>query len=296
MKTKNFPVFLYSATVIVTVIACVVFQPVPADLPTTAPTEQKPAREEEPAQPEPASPEPTNGVPAAVPSNTPVTSFATEFDLAQANQVAPEDVLSEIDYYGSGSLPCPDSPYDTPTPTYIPTMELLMPGYYVMCGWIIDLSLSATVEYPDGRLEPLSIQIEEYEAGEYMAWFSFTPQLDDPEGEYIFRTEGGPFKSMSTVYYFRPDGPRLIPKNGDQIFLYGFAPQEPVRLFCYDVDTYTLLGWQEYQVDGNGQLTLDVAGGRCNFAALGLQSGEVYMLIDVFPIGPMPWISTSIMK
>ena len=303
MKTKKFLVFLFCVTVIVTMIACLSLQPPPGSLPTTAPTVQKPAPTEqmpaptsEPAQPEPTSPKPTRAAPAVAPSDTPVVAFATEFDLAQANQIAPEDVLNEIEYYGSGAMPCSDSPYDTPTPEYIPELVLLMPGYYVMCGWIIDISLSATVEYPDGRLEPLPTQIEELEAGEYMSWISFTPQLDDPEGAYIFRTEGGPFKSMSTVYYYRPDGPRLIPKSKDQLFFYGFAPREPVRLFCYDVDTYTLLGWQEYQVDGNGQLTLDVPPSRCNFTALGPQSGEVYMLIDNFPAGPMPWIGTSIKK
>lgn len=307
MKTSNFLLLLFCTTIIVSMLACLSLQPGPAGFPTLAPTVQKPAptaapTKEKPAptaesaQPEPTSPKPTRAAPAVAPSDTPFVAFATEFDLSQANQIPPDDILNEIAYYGFGAQACSDSPYDTPTLEYTPELVLLMPGYLVVCGWIIDISLSATVEYPDGRLEPLPTQIMELEAGEYMAWLSFTPQLDDPEGAYIFRTEGGPFKSMSTVYYYRPDGPRLLPKSKDQIFFYGFAPQEPVRLFCYDVDTYTLLGWQEYQVDGNGQLTLDVPAGRCNFTALGPQSGEVFMLIDYFPAAPMPWISTSIKK
>jgi hypothetical protein len=313
MKTRYFLISLFCTLIIVTMIACFALQPGSADIPALAPTVQKPAPTQQklapsaeptkqkpaptakPAQPEPTSPKPTRDVPAVIPSDTPV-SFATEFDLAQANQIAPEDVLNEIEYYGSGALPCPDSPYETPTLTYSPELVLFMPGYMVVCGWRTGESLEATVEYPDGRLEPAFVQVEEYEPGESLAWLSFTPQLDDPEGAYIFRMEGGPFGFKSTVHYRGPDGARLLPKSRDQLFFYGFAPNEPVKLFCYDVDTYTLLGWQEYQVDGDGQLTLDVPPGRCNFAALGPQSGEVYMLIDNFPAGPMPWINTSIKK
>jgi len=296
MKTRYFLVSLFCAMVIVTMLACLTLQAAPGGLPTAAPTKQRPAPTTEPAKQRPASPEPTRGAPAVIPSDTPVSRFDTEFDLAQANQMAPDDVLNEIDYYGSGALPCPDSPYGTPTLTSSPELVPLMPGYMIVCGWITGESLNGTVEYPDGRLLPAPIQVEEYEPGESLAWLSFTPQFADPEGAYIFRMEGGPFGFKSTVHYRWPDGARLLPKSRDQIFFYGFAPREPVRLFCYDVDTYTLLGWQEYQVDGNGQLTLDVPGGRCNFAALGPQSGEVYMLIDNFPAGPMPWINTSIMK
>ncbi|MFL7870448.1 MAG: hypothetical protein AB8I58_16590 [Anaerolineales bacterium] len=313
MKTKTIATSLICATITVTMLACLFLQSGSADIPTLAPTVQKPAPTQQklapsaeptkqkpaptakPAQPEPTSPEPTRDVPAVIPSDTPV-SFATEFDLAQANQIAPEDVLNEIEYYGSGALPCPDSPYETPTLTYSPELVPFMPGYMVVCGWRTGESLEATVEYPDGKLEPAFVQVEEYEPGESLAWLSFTPQLNDPQGAYIFNMEGGPFKFMATTYYYQPDGPRLLQKSKDQLFFYGFAPQEPLRLFCYDVDTYTLLGWQAYQVDGNGQLTLDVPPGRCNFTALGPQSGEVYMLIDVFPGAPMAWISTSIKK
>jgi hypothetical protein len=300
MKKRYFSIGLFCVTIIVTMISCLALQSAPGGLPTAAPTaaptKEKPAPTAESAQPEPTSPKPTRAAPAVAPSDTPVVAFATEFDLAQANQIAPEDVLNEIEYYGSGALPCSDSPYDTPTLEYTPELVLLMPGYLVVCGWKTGESLSGTIEYPDGRLMPGSIQTSEYEPGESLARLSFTPQLGDPEGAYIFRMEGGAFKFMSTVYYYRPDGPRLLPQSKDQIFFYGFAPQEQVRLFCYDVDTYTLLGWQAYQVDGNGQLTLDIPAGRCNFTALGPQSGEVYMLIDGFPGEPMPWISTSIKK
>jgi hypothetical protein len=211
-----------------------------------------------------------------------------EFILATANQVPPEAIVEEITYFGAGAALCSDPPYPEPVIVFYPEdQELMIQTSLTSCGWAEGEILTATVQYPDGRLEQWSLPAELDSTGFYFARLDFQPSLEDPTGTYIYTLEGSSGSLTAEAQYRMPDGPRLFSTSDGQLLLYGFAPGESVAVYCYDsigglnsegAFVGELLGWQEYVIDENGQLMIDAPVDQCHFAAIGSLTGEVHLL------------------
>jgi len=159
------------------------------------------------------------------------------------------------------------------------------------CGWPGAGNYAATIELPDGRVEPDAFnEIDRPdECNLYLesimppvALGTYTVQFDD-------------FDHMRhSIDVVAPDGPRLYVSHvGNQgsthLYLHNFRPNEAVRVFEYrqEYDMFRLVGWQAYRVDANGQLYLSTRHCISNicqtapdwyepaFIAIGDESGQV---------------------
>lgn len=144
---------------------------------------------------------------------------------------------------------------------------------------------TATIEHPDGRVEPDSFnQIDRPDACNLylesvmppLALGTYTLQFDD-------------FGHMRhSIDVVAPDGPRFYVLHvGNQgstdLFLHNFRPNEAVRIYEYrqEYDMLRLVGWQAHHVDANGQLYLST---RYCISAI-CQSGPDYYEPSFIVIG-----------
>ena len=153
------------------------------------------------------------------------------------------------------------------------------------CGWPSVGNYTATIEHPDGRVEPDSFnQIDRPDACNLylesvmppLALGTYTLQFDD-------------FGHMRhSIDVVAPDGPRFYVLHvGNQgstdLFLHNFRPNEAVRIYEYrqEYDMLRLVGWQAHHVDANGQLYLST---RYCISAI-CQSGPDYYEPSFIVIG-----------
>ena len=228
-------------------------------------------------QPPTASPFPT--APATLDSVPPVATVSepvVEFDPSISNQVRPEDVADEVVYFGMGAGVCEETAYPVPLISQEPADgELASQSTLIACGWEKDEILRGTIVYPDGRVNTYAVEVEEID-GIFYGLLEFTPALADPVGIYTFTLEGRRATVSATAEFHQPDGPHLYWVDASHILFYEFAPQESVRLVCYEQSIFT--AWQEFKMDPGGNLTVTVKTDRCDFAALGESSGEIHIL------------------
>jgi len=199
------------------------------------------------------------------------------FNSNTANQVAPEDVFAEVGFFDAPAKFCDRPPYSAPTLFLAPNNgELLTRGRLIVCGWQPNEVLKATVQYPDGRsISQFMVALSD--SYTYYGKFEFRPTLDDPPGLYTFTLKGQKESVTATAEFRAPDGPRLYEIDWAHSLLYHFAPQESVRLLCYDYRG-KLLAWQDITVDQSGNQPVSVETGNCTFVALGQSSGEVHQI------------------
>ncbi len=64
------------------------------------------------------------------------------------------------------------------------------------------------------------------------------------------------------------------------LYLSGFSPNEKIRLFAYKVDELgKFLGWDEFQVNGSGELLINI-NERCeNISACNYYKGYEYVIV-----------------
>ena len=197
----------------------------------------------------------TTPLPTPIPLTEPPTVI---FSMDSANQTPPEDVLEEIGYYGGaggGGGVCMEAsyPHIGDAPDSKEKMEEI--GIYT-CGWLLGENVAVTIQYPDGKTFKLVDTQETFcddNQKQCTYFISYVVHLDEPAGLYIFIFEGESAIIQHTVTVEHPDGPR-IRLLGDQLHLLNFQPGENIRLFIYD--PAILLGWQLYQVDSYGRLTI----------------------------------------
>jgi len=205
-----------------------------------------------------------------------------EFDASTANQVLPEDVLEEVFYFGRGAGVCNELQGSSPQVSQEPRdTELMMESRLVACGWEKDEVLTGIIQYPDGRIITRSIPVQVQESI-YYGVLSLIPTLDDPVGPYTFTLQGQRGVVTAIAEFHEPQGPRLYALASSHILFYQFAPQESVRLLCYDSGG-RFVAWQEIKVDQDGNRSVVVKTDGCSFAALGESSGEVHIVENGYP-------------
>lgn len=143
-----------------------------------------------------------------------------------------------------------------------------------------DSQIKMMIRYPDGQ-KTLTINLVADPQGNVE--YKFVPTLAEPLGSYqvIF----DPSYGIDAKFYkvVEDTRPRLvvIPEE-HRIVLFNWQPNEPLRLYLYQRPDLSaaqiqLLGWQSYQADGKGQLTLDVPPEiEALFVAIGDTSGAAY--------------------
>lgn len=264
----------------------------------------------------PFAPQQPSQTSIAIPTDTAILEDTEEiFTLTPSDLIAPDDVLEELAGYfggGGGMGYCYSQFSDYVTKCELGDILSIYSG-----GWQPDEPVNIKLSFPDGRQESeIQNVITQYGDIEYFHKIS----LSDPPGLYTVVFEGETGIQEFFFKISRPTGPRLHEYQQDRtLFLHNFEPHEQVRLFAYttfceseetegiglshgliyvswqeakgDLERKEasvgdglcyLVSWQEFQVDANGQLFVQVEGNeitdpwpRCCFIALGQVSGEV---------------------
>lgn len=234
-----------------------------------------------PASPAVETPAPTSEADAARP-NLPelVLSFNS------LNQATPDDIKNEVEYFvGGGPGPAcgessePEVEYVTKDVALGDTFEVLV------CGWEPDEVVSLVLEGPEHyRYATTLIAVPNRRS--YAASFSYsTDPLQMPPGEYALTLTGRTDTVQAAMTIEPPSGPRIFAYSPNELLLFGFMPNELVRVLIYQAEStfrgaklfFTLLGWSEGRVDSTGYLKLrkpDID--QTLLVAIGALSGETH--------------------
>ncbi len=197
----------------------------------------------------------------------PIPTFAA----AGVQQTVPDDVLREISLFFLMALPPIRSPdlrvlretQACTQPTILDessrravideSVEMLS------CGWSLDDSVDVTLTRPDSSVIRYRVAVSPYPEVFFLQ-VRHDLQLFDPPGTYSFEFEGESGAVQHTVAIEDVSGPILYVADDATVQLFGFQPQERVRLFAYKGSSsmLELAGWQEYGVDAGGRLTIQV--------------------------------------
>lgn len=211
--------------------------------------------------------------------NSPYPSGQLYFDPSASNQVAPSDILNEIAFFGSGGgddwecLPENQTQINLIDPPAL--VEWLGSSEIKLCGRPGEIILISVFHHgvfiqngnttadSNGKASYLFLVTESMQTGDWVI------KIDSVSGHLEL-----------TVNVFRPSAPRVYRIN-TRLFLYGFAPNEVIRLFAYQVNRTNgighLAGWTEYPVDSFGELTVDIPNNELiHYYAVSALSGEVY--------------------
>jgi LysM repeat protein len=212
---------------------------------------------------------------------TPTTPPEINLDQQNLDQALPSDVFQEINYGGQGGggpfcshLATPDQflPYpqvflqavsymgdQKNTNVFYLNTDILVES----CGWDSGDDVTATLVYPDGKTESIPVEINEMN-GDRAGSSKFFINLDSPAGDYkaVFQGTGGR-KGTITLTLLPVDSPRIrsisSDNNLDKSFLYGFQPNESVRLLFFELheDVFRYYGSKTVQVDQKGTLSVN---------------------------------------
>lgn len=196
------------------------------------------------------------------------TSPIKTFSIQDANRIAPEDVLKEVFFGGTGGGGFCDVPYSKPTivDDFAPIpvrVEWLDSFIIVVCGWQESEVVTMTITFPDGTTSS-ETQKAIYSTAEGTAhvYYNFISSTKNQTGEYSFLFEGKSGKLNHNVTVYIPSGPRLYRLDDiDAFYLYGYSPNERIRFILYNTPvkysvSVSVTGWKDYYVNDNGQLII----------------------------------------
>ena len=206
---------------------------------------------------------------------------AARLSLESIEREVPQGLIAEIDLtLPGGSYPGCISRLDEPELKYMPgDLELMDVAMITTCGWKSGEPVRITIRDPRGSLVTEEVQPTpaRFAKDVYEVNFFYQPPVSAPEGIYRFTFEGegltGPGTVKAKVTFKHPAQARIFvlgahalepvfgARGGQhELLLYGFRPEEPVRLMAYRVDgtRVRFFGWQDYITDRRGQLTIAV--------------------------------------
>jgi hypothetical protein len=200
------------------------------------------------------------------------------------NTVPPQGILQEVNYYGGlgGGSGCDNT--DLQTPTFCAGINddnaPFLSTIYIEIGGlpIVGENVKVKVELPNNISSNSDVNTVGYQGQLAQLEFQYFTGLDDPIGTYHFIFTGSNWSLDKYVNVSDSNFPGLI-RNGNQLIFHKFHPNEKVRLFVYDVNALAekanLLGWEDLQVDINGQLILNIDDPNRAYVAIGDASGQV---------------------
>lgn len=225
-------------------------------------------------------------------SNQPQT---TNISTGNLNTSLPSDVLEEVAYYGGlggGGQGCSNS-YGTPT--FVSGIndvqaQLLDQIEVEICGvQTPGENINISVQLPDNSSRSFTAHVE----SDGSVYFEYDSRLGDPTGTYHFSFDGSNWSLNKDIVINDISSPSLF-KDGSQLILAKFRPNENVRLFLYKSNgsNAKFIGWQSVQVDSNGQLIVTVDDSSGEFIAIGDNSGQVPYR-DAYSLSRWPWYPIS---
>jgi hypothetical protein len=236
---------------------------------------------------------------------SPPTNQPQRFSPATTNGVGPEDILREVSLFvgagGGGGQFCDfmDSAHAIIDPAVLSRKDVEWFSTVIIptCGWQPNEFVRMTVRLPDGRIVTQGFRAMDAfsltSKGEIIFGIEFRYEIgiNDPLGLYQFLMEGDTGTLQYSINVIKPKPhvrdmtPKMFIETGypSTLFLYGFYPNEQVRLFMYADflrgKDYELVAWQPVIMDSNGQRFVVsefiVPAGLATYFAVGEVSGQV---------------------
>lgn len=222
-----------------------------------------------------------------------------EFILDNANRTIPANIINELTYAntgGGGGGSCMASGPSPRAESYRPLYQRMERVIFFVCGYSKEEPLEQMAIFPDGRSVPIqSIRIEE--SYRILNWLI---PVDAPSGTYHLVISGSAGVIDLAVQVIAPIGAKMIYLPDESLYvLHNFQAGEKVKLVYYQQSAWQktglidrLAGWQEVQVDSNGQRKLKITymnqSGRDKLIAVGDQSGEAHASRSFYPILKQP--------
>lgn len=211
----------------------------------------------------------------------PAQTQAARLTLKTISREAAQGLVQSIDLsLPGGGYPGCMSVLDEPDLKYMPgDLELMDIAMITTCGWKAGETVKITIRDPRGDFRTVEAKATpaKHAKDVYEVNFFYQPPITAPEGIYRFTFEGSGITGLGTVKakvtFKRPTQARLFALSDDAVkpafgaqggkhslMLFGFLPEEPVRLFAYKVEgaRITFFGWQDFTTDRLGQLAVNV--------------------------------------
>jgi len=156
------------------------------------------------------------------------------------------------------------------------------------CGWQMSEVIDITLTLPDGSVQQQQVESEEIFDANF-ATFRYKWKPEDGVGPFSVSFQGSSGMVAHTIHVAPPVGPHLYRLLDGNLWLYQFEPNEPVRLFQYELATrnrngteqqYQLVEWQTAVTDAAGEFYLETTTNLEQFpiyVAIGDGSGEVHI-------------------
>lgn len=216
------------------------------------------------------------------------------FSVTTTHRTAPNDIIKELQFVAGGGGAESNSCLYYESPTVLVTPEHKLGPWSVAttktCGWQYREKVTVVLTKPDGTKVTELAQASD---DEWAVEFSYRIDLNEPFGRYELAFNGEHSTLESTFEVEQSSDPMITHDGGSRILLSNFTPHERLRLFAYSEGptTASLVAWQLYQADRNGQLIVSFDSNEFSaelFVAIGDVSGEVRPSFVVWPF----WQST----
>jgi hypothetical protein len=193
------------------------------------------------------------------------------------NRVLPENIIREIGFFGGlggGDYGCYDLNENVPTLLDMEDFPYvwMQPVKITVCGLEFLQDLQVTLETPNGNSEQTELAIQPTDGrstGEVT--FDYLPLVFSPTGQYGVIFRGASWELETQFEVTEPSAPTLYEYESN-LFLVNFLPGELVRLFVYDTTdggNLELIGWNEYHVNQEGDLTISADFRAAGYVAIG---------------------------
>lgn len=214
------------------------------------------------------------------PTITPTTTISQIFVISKEmlETIPPDDIVDEISFYdggsGGGGIDCRIAPKGP-----VEKMEFIEID---LCPPPLAEEIFVEITKPNGEtnLQPF-ISSSKFIKG----LFLYRVPWEEQTGKYTFKFYGKEFDEfIFSVDVIQPVGPQVyFSKNeqGEQRLFYQFAPYEKIRVFVYNYDDDSFIGWTTIYADESGSAVLlnalapENENDSFRLAIVGEESGQV---------------------
>lgn len=197
-----------------------------------------------------------------------------DFSLDSAVTVAPDNILEEVAYFGTGGpAVCePDSPLFISAPK---SAQVFQKAVVQTCGWELNENISVEITEPGGQVERDDVIATGLFGGsEPTLRYPFYPAQ---AGQYKIIFIGSKGQLSANLDVVRPGSPQMYMVQGKQIVFYNLQPHEAVSLYAYaahpEQQIMKLAGWKSYQADESGNISISIEDSQLYYFAFGENAG-----------------------